>query len=376
MSTDPTPAATIMIVDDSPANLKLLGGLFREHGHKVRPFSKASLALRAAQQEAPDLFLLDINMPELDGYELCKLIKDNEALRPIPVIFLSTLQDLQDKVRAFEKGAVDYVTKQPFHFEEILARVNTHLRLRHLQSALESKNNELTANYQQLKRLEEMKESLTHMIVHDMRSPLTVILMALQSLNRPDAGLPSGELTNVEFAQNAATNLVDMTTTLLDIGRLESGKMPLDLSDQEMGLLARSCLDSLSILLKRFDVGLEKTGDLYVVRCDRSIITRVINNLLGNAAKFTPPGGEITLSLTQEENFIRTTIKDSGPGIAPSEQALVFDKFGQGSSGKKEQGTGLGLTFCRLAIEAHGGKIGLTCAPGSGASFWFTLPRS
>jgi signal transduction histidine kinase len=365
-----------MVVDDSPANLKLLGGLFRENGYHVRPFTQGALALRAAENEAPDLFLLDINMPEIDGYELCRRLKASPALKDIPVIFLSTLQDLGDKVKAFECGAVDYVTKQPFHFEEILARVGTHLRLRELQRALEQRNTELRNNIEQLKRLEEMKESLTHMIVHDMRSPLTVVMMAIDMLKREGTSVPPEDQSNMVAAYKAASTVVDMTNLLLDISRLESGKMPIDKQVQEISLLARGCIDSLSILLRPFDAGIEKVDDLYLANCDCGIIRRVINNLLGNAAKFTPPEGHITISLTREPGFIRVTVQDSGPGIPEEEQSLVFEKFGQGATGKKAQGTGLGLTFCKLAVEAHGGRIGVHSSPGKGAAFWFTLPEA
>jgi len=366
-----------MVVDDSTANLKLLGNLFREKGYLVRPFSKASLALLAAQKESPDLFLLDINMPEMDGYELCRRLKAIESLSSIPVIFLSTLQDLQDKVKAFECGAVDYVTKQPFHFEEIYARVHAHLRVRELQRDLEARNEDLRRNLEQLRRLEELKDNLTHMIVHDMRSPLTVIVMATQMLAKPETGLSPQDQSNIELAHNAAEHLVEMTTTLLDISRLEAGKMPLNLDDQELGILAKGCIDSLSILLRRFDTGVVRRSEgMLIARCDKTIVSRVLGNLLGNAAKFTPDKGRITISLAVEGDFIRISVTDSGPGIPKAEQAVVFEKFGQGGSGKKAQGTGLGLTFCRLAIEAHGGTIGVESEPGQGATFWFTLPRA
>lgn len=369
--------STIMVVDDSTANLKLLGNLFREKGYLVRPFSKASLALLAAQKEAPDLFLLDINMPEMDGYELCRRLKAIDSLSSIPVIFLSTLQDLQDKVKAFECGAVDYVTKQPFHFEEIYARVHAHMRVRELQRDLEARNEDLRRNLEQLRRLEELKDNLTHMIVHDMRSPLTVIVMATQMLAKPESGLSPQDQGNIELAHNAAEHLVDMTTTLLDISRLEAGKMPLNLDDQELGFLSKGCIDSLSILLRRFDTGVVRRSEgMLIARCDKSIVSRVLVNLLGNAAKFTPDKGRITVSLAVEGDFIRVSVTDSGPGIPKPEQALIFEKFGQGGTGKKVQGTGLGLTFCRLAIEAHGGTIGLESEPGKGATFWFTLPRA
>lgn len=373
--TTTTPIATIMIVDDSPANLSLLGGLFREHGYNVRPFTKASLALMGASKEAPDLFLLDINMPEMDGYELCRRLKGIPALAPIPIIFLSTLKDTEDKMKAFSAGAVDYVTKQPFHFEEILARVSTHLRLRELQRELENRNQKLQENYQKLKHLEEMKDSLTHMIVHDMRSPLTVVTMALDMVEQSGQLLEPQDKENLRSAYNAAFSLVEMTTLLLDIGRLESGKMPLNLEIHELSLLIKGCLQALAPLLAPYDLSFVHEDGLHVSNCDATVIQRIIQNLLGNAIKFTPKGAPISIHLDRAEGMLRIRIQDSGPGIPEEERSLVFEKFGQGQAGRKAQGTGLGLAFCRLAVEAHKGHIGVDCKPGQGACFWFTLPE-
>jgi len=368
--------ASIMIVDDSPANLSLLGQLFREKSYAVRPFSKPLVALRAAQIDPPDLFLLDVNMPEMDGYELCRKIKEVESLLKVPVIFLSTLQDQEDKLKAFESGGVDYVTKQPFHFEEILARVEAHLKLRELQRRFEAQNAELKKNYEQLKRLEEMKENLTHMIVHDMRSPLSVVHMSVQLLQDRAGEMDEVCRTNLDMAHRATDSLMEMTLLLLDIGRLESGKMPLDIQPMELSLTAASCLEDLSIVLRPFRVHLEKPDLMYPAMYDRAVVARVIRNLLGNAAKFTPEGGSISVVLSTQDGLVRVAVSDSGPGLPLEEQALIFEKFGQGRSEQKRMGTGLGLTFCKLAVEAHGGSIGVVSQPGQGATFWFTLPTA
>jgi len=375
MSEKPT-RASIMIVDDSPANLSLLGQLFREKSYAVRPFSKPLVALRAAQIEPPDLFLLDVNMPDMDGYELCRKLKEFESLVKVPVIFLSTLQDQEDKLKAFESGGVDYVTKQPFHFEEILARVEAHLKLRELQRRFEAQNAELTSNYEQLKRLEEMKENLTHMIVHDMRSPLSVVHMAIQMLQERASSMDEVCRVNLEMAHKATDALMEMTLLLLDIGRLESGKMPLDIQPMELSLTAASCLEDLAIVLRPFKVTLSKPDLMYPAMYDRSVVSRIIRNLLGNAAKFTPSGGSIRVELSTQDGLVRLAVVDSGPGLPLEEQALVFEKFGQGRSEQKKMGTGLGLTFCKLAVEAHGGSIGVNSQPGQGACFWFTLPTA
>src|SRR5436190_5857867 len=164
-------APDILIVDDTPANLQLLTGMLKDRGYKVRPAPNGRLALQAAQMQPPDLILLDINMPDVDGYEACAQLKASELLRDVPVIFISALDETLDKVRAFAVGGVDYVTK-PFQFDEVEARVSAHLRLRQLQLELQERNRDLQAVNEQLQRVQELRDNLTHMIVHDLRSPL------------------------------------------------------------------------------------------------------------------------------------------------------------------------------------------------------------
>jgi len=140
VSTDKTP--DILVVDDTPANLQLISGMLRSHGYKVRPVSSAALALQAAKAAPPDLVLLDINMPEMDGYEVCTQLKASDKTREVPIIFLSALHETIDKVKAFNCGGVDYISK-PFQFEEVEARVNTHLRLKSLREESEQRTRDL-----------------------------------------------------------------------------------------------------------------------------------------------------------------------------------------------------------------------------------------
>ncbi|MEI9893792.1 MAG: response regulator [Chthoniobacter sp.] len=164
------PAPDILVVDDTEANLQLLSGMLRERGYKVRPVPNGRLALQAAKSAPPDLILLDINMPDLDGYEVCAQLKRDERTASVPVLFISALNETMDKVLAFGVGGLDYITK-PFQFEEVDARVAAHLKLRRLQVDLEERNSELRRTNAELRRLQELRDNLTHMIVHDLRLP-------------------------------------------------------------------------------------------------------------------------------------------------------------------------------------------------------------
>ena len=164
----------MLVVDDTIENLRLLSDLLGEHGYEVRAVTNGRQALQAAEHDPPDLILLDITMPEMDGYEVCRRLRAGRASRDVPVIFLTALTDTADKVLAFDAGGVDYVTK-PFQFEEVLARVKTHVALRRAQSAL-------AESYARLRDLEQLRDDLVHMVVHDMRSPLTALLIRLRIL--------------------------------------------------------------------------------------------------------------------------------------------------------------------------------------------------
>ena len=358
---------SLLIVDDSPDNLRLLVGMLKGHGFKVRPAPSGELALAAAHREAPDLILLDINMPGMNGYEVCERLKADESLKAIPVIFISALDGVIDKVKAFGVGGVDYVIK-PFQFEEVEARVRTHLALRRQERQLQK-------DYDQLQELERLRDSLVHMIVHDMRSPLGGVLMALELLEKTPLSGESNNAKLLAVAKGAVTGLNEMTTQLLDISRLEAGQMPLDKKDQDLVAILRQTLESLTPMAAARRLKLQASESFPAV-CDRAIVSRVVANLLANAFKFTPPDGTVLVTLADETSHARVSVTDTGRGIASEHHQKIFDKFSQAELRNKRTGTGLGLAFCKLAVEAHGGEIGVESELGKGSTFWFTLPLS
>ncbi len=362
-----TKVANLLIVDDAPANLELLAGLLRRAGFRVRPVPSGELALQAARHELPDLILLDINMPGMNGYEVCVRLKADSALQAVPVIFLSALDDVLDKVKAFSVGGVDYVSK-PFQFEEVEARVRTHLALRRQECQLQE-------SLAQLKELETQRDGLVHMIVHDLRSPLSSILMFLDLLRDGAPMEPSQMAVLVRATGESATQMKALITQILDVSRLEAGQMPLKLEPHDLTQTLRTTLESLTALAGKRQVHLQ-APETTLFPFDEDLMSRVMANLLSNAIKFTPPTGEVRVAITHQAECVRVTVTDTGAGIAPEHHQKIFEKFGQAESGHKQVGTGLGLTFCRLAVAAHGGKIGLESQPGCGSTFWFTLPLS
>jgi two-component system, sensor histidine kinase and response regulator len=363
------PSGTILVVDDTPENLRLLVGFLKHQGYQVRPAPSGALALRAIEVEQPDLILLDINMPDMNGFEVGRRLKAQEATRDIPIIFISAMADTLDKVTAFSSGGVDYITK-PFQLEEVQARVETHLRLRRLQR-------ELGESYHQLQRLEDLRDNLVHMLVHDMKSPLATLGITLDLLKQ-DLGqrdILAQSLEDIQTAGACCARLLGMANELLEVSRLEAGELPINRQECDLGELARSVVASLQVGMPDRQAMVEAPA---VVRCscDVSLIRRVIENLVSNGLRHTSAGQVVHVEVSTTDHATRVMVHHEGPGIPVELQRRLFDKFGalEARRAQAYHSTGLGLAFSRLAVEAHGGQIGLESEPGKGNTFWFTLP--
>ena len=367
----PDSNTNILVVDDSPANLQLLVKLLQLEGYKVRPARSGAAAFTLLRDVRPDLILLDINMPEMDGYEVCRRLKQDERLRDIPVIFLSALHDTFDKVKAFQAGGVDYITK-PFQMEEMRMRMETHLRLARMKAELE-------AAEARLRESEEQHEMLTHLVAHDMRTPLFGIMGMAELVSDDPLVRQNAEIReNVGNIQDSARILVNLISDMLDIYKEECGgdlvhPVPVAVDD-----LVADAIKMLGGIAKRRPFVRQLLPEPVQVRCDRGLTVRVLVNLLGNAFRFTREGTTVTLTVAADADWVKVSVMDEGVGIAPEDRARLFQKFGQLEA--KEKGvrysTGLGLAFCRMVVEAQGGSIGVESAPGQGSLFWFTLPRN
>jgi len=359
--------ASVLVVDDTLENLRLLSRMLGEKGYEIRAVTNGRQALLAVEHDPPDLILLDINMPEMNGFEVCRRLKWQPASRDIPVIFLTALNDTADKVRAFEAGAVDFITK-PFQIEEVHARVRTHLELRR---ALR----QVAASYHALRTLEGLRDDLVHMIVHDMGSPLTAVLARLDAIKLSQTALDPEAREDLEATISSVVALTSMTHDLLDVSRLEAGRMPLRRSRCDVGLLAHEVCGSLGAFDSARGLHVETPGPVSL-DCDEALVRRVLQNLVGNALKHTPPGSPIRVVVANIPSRVRVEVHDSGAGVAPEDRQRIFEKFGtiEARRGRGYHSVGLGLTFCKLTVEAHGGAIGVDPATPSGSKFWFELP--
>ncbi len=356
---------TILVVDDERLLRLNMRAFLEDLGFRVVEAARGQEAIEACVKHSPQLILMDISMPEMNGFEACRRLKADPITAEPPVIFVSGLMRTEDKVKAFACGGVDYVTK-PFHFEEVQSRIQAHLEIHRQRKRLKEQ-------HEALQSLEKLRDNLTHMIVHDMRNPLTGIIGYLQIAIEELPSEASHISQLLEKVMLGTTRLSEMITQMLNMSRLESGSMPLNLNSCDVASLAKNAATTLQgrDVKRRF---LVTNPEPAFARCDSAIVERILENLLGNALRFTTDGGSIKIQVIKLKERVRIAVIDDGPGIPPEHQKSIFEKFGQIQGGLSGAGFGLGLAFCKLAVEAHQGEIGVESEPGQGCTFWFTLP--
>ena len=377
--TAPTPVADILIVDDTPNNLRLLSEMLSDNGYKVRKAPNGRWALQAVEIVPPDLILLDIRMPEMDGYEVCRRLKASSHACDIPVIFISALDDATDKVHAFEVGGVDYITK-PFQVHEVLARVSNHLNIQRLQQQLKAQNTQLQEEIRERQKAESGLRVFLHAVSHDLRNPVTGMSMVLNNLlsaaDTPDSiPIPRAVLDRMANSCDRQLNLIE---SLLETQHGEIWGISLDRQRLPLHTLTQNFVAEWQPMLQKRKATIEHRvpEDLPLLQFDRNQLWRVFENLLANALKHNPPGLNLTLSaqLDLDADCVRCTLADDGVGMTPEQCAQLFEPYTRGKSAKLMSGLGLGLYLCRQIVTAHGGDIGAVSQPGEGATFWFTLP--
>ncbi len=359
----------VLVVDDSPSNLQLLVKLMQLEGYKVRPARSGAAALALLQEIRPDVILLDINMPEMDGFEVCRRLKAEPLHRDIPVVFVSAMQDTRDKVKAFEAGATDYITK-PFQMEEVRMRIETHLHMARMKAELEVANRKL----QESERLHEM---LTHLVAHDMRTPLFSVMGMSDLLSLNTAVIKDPEASEfVADIHDSSLILVSLITDMLDVYKHDCGNALAHPKEVLFEEVIREAMKMLGGIARSHPFSKHLPEEPIPVRCDKNLTVRVLVNLLSNAFRFTAGTTPVTLSAAKDGAFLKVGVKDEGTGISGEDQARLFRKFGrlEGTEKSVRYSSGLGLVFCRMVVEAQGGQIGIVSAPGSGSLFWFTLP--
>jgi two-component system, sensor histidine kinase and response regulator len=371
----------IMIVDDNPANLKLLADMLRQQGHEVSSFPLGRLALVAAAKSPPDLFLLDITMPEMDGYEVCERLKSAVALSDIPVIFLSALTATLDKVKGFKAGGVDYISK-PFQFEEVHARVKTHLELYHLKRALKMQNerleeavtartHELAEAIQRLTILDRSKNEFLNLISHEFRTPLNGLLGAGELILKGMAPTKGNAELREMFKQSRRRILSILDDALLltqiDISGegFKSGQFSLH------AVLGRAIENASEFAGSRGVALVPPMDGPELVQGDEDLVARAFLALLETAVKFSARGGTVQLLSEVLRGSIRVTIESQWGTIPNPDLAKFFDILSLGGAVTNGGDLGLGPPVAHRIFSLFGASV--TVENRDPAGIWLTV---
>ena len=367
----------LLVVDDVETNRDVLSRRLERQGYAVATAENGRQALERLRADTFDLVLLDIMMPEMDGYEVLQRLKTDEALRHIPVIMISALSELDAVVRCIEMGAEDYLPK-PFNPILLKARIGACLEKKRARDRATHLFEQLQENYQHLQKLEKLRDDLTHMIIHDLRTPLNGMLLGMQALEL--GNLDEGQQQMLHITRRGGETLIGMINDLLDISKMESGAMQLERQEITVPDMIDAAVKQVTPLAnaKNLTLATELEPGLPRLAADEAKLLRTVVNLLSNAIKFSPAGGTVTVAVRPDNDpsLLLFSVSDTGEGIPSEAFGRIFEKFGQVESRQagRFMNTGLGLTFCKLAVEAHGGHIGVESAPGQGSTFGFTIP--
>jgi signal transduction histidine kinase len=376
-SESPTPKqGDVLVVDDDPRNRRLLEGYLLSEGYEVRLAEDGNEALEEAFRQAPDLILLDVMMPGMNGFEVCKTLKSNPATRLTQVMMVTALDGTPHRVEGLDGGADDYVSK-PVRREEFMAKVRSLLRARSLLMELEDARGILAERNEQLEELEALKETLIQTLVHDLKNPLAVIMGNLELLARVT---DESNARQIRRSRANADRMHRMILDLLDVAGLEEARFALKPGAVDTAALTREAVEEAGVSAETRGVSLEveTPRDECTVQGDNSVLRRVVDNLLANALEHSPSGSTVRAGVAQRDEGVEITLADEGTGIPEEHRDRIFEKYARlelKNSGVSAN-RGLGLTFCRLAVEAHGGTIWVEEAPGGGALFRVLLPAA
>ncbi|VXD15138.1 Signal transduction histidine kinase [Planktothrix serta PCC 8927] len=427
-----SPLADILIVDDIPDNLRVLSQVLLEQGYRVRKATNGQFALNSAQLMPPDLILLDVMMPELDGYDACRFLKADERTRDIPIIFITARDDIQSKLMGFEVGGLDYITK-PFDVEEVVVRVSTQLKISRLQKELQLQKNQLEQKNQQLEQevsdriaaqtqlqilnqeletkveqrtqelkqrnqelvslqkqleislkkeqsLSEMKSRLITTISHEFRTPLTVIMTSNELIKYKIEQQKTENLDrHINRVNESVKRIEQILNSAIVLAQAESNLIHFEPQSLNLDLFIKSLLeDWKSLEIQDHKIQLKVEGNHpQQFKADPNFLKQIIINLLTNAIRYSPEGGTIVVEMIYQPTQVVFKIQDQGIGIPESELDQVLEPFYRASNADSISGTpgaGLGLTVVKRLVELHQGTLTLHSILNQGTTVTLSFP--
>ena len=376
----PGSSPVILVADDVPANVELLFDQLHTLGYRTISAYDGPSAIAACFEQSPDLCILDVSMPAGDlgvdtrstGFEVCRRIKRDPRTSRIPVIFVTALNDTGDRVKGIEAGGDDFLTK-PHNRLVLGARVRSLLKLKAATDALEG-------SYRKLRELEKVRDDLMKMIVHDLKSPLTSVLATLEMLGDGDFGaLADLQRVAVGDAEGKAEDLLALIEDILEVARIEEAAVTLSYEPIAPAALLSELVHEWThrFQQEKTVASLNIDDETPIFEADKALLKRVFSNLIQNAVTHSSTPITLTLSVRKMPDGVLFTVADNGPGIPPEYHEVIFRKFGQvvGPNAPRVRSSGLGLTFCKLVVDLHGGMIWVKSKEGEGSSFYIQLPN-
>jgi two-component system sensor histidine kinase/response regulator len=358
---DVTRQPKILVVDDEPNNFDVIEVLLSKENYDLQYASSGLNVIQRLNRVNYDLMLLDIMMPDLDGINLCKQIKAQKEYTHIPIIMVTALDSKDDLANALLAGADDFISK-PLSGQELRARVKSMLRIKFAHDRIQS--------------LLSLREEMTHAIVHDLRNPITAILLANSGLELMQ--LPEPATKKVQRINSATHRLKNLVDNILILSKVEAGKLTLNQQTVDLCALSRQAINDFQVITvsKAITVMVDFSHPIINLKCDADLVRRTIDNLISNAIKFSPPNSIITISIKLLADRVEISVADQGKGVSSHLKQAIFQKYESYDVSSSVVAIGLGLSFCKTVIEAHGGEISVQDNQPRGAIFKITLPFS
>jgi len=361
--------ATILVVDDNAENRALAEATLTDDGYRVVLASGGEAGIAAFERERPDCVLLDVRMPGIDGPTACERIRALPGGNDVPIVFVTAQRDVETFDRALHAGGDDFLSK-PFRPNELIARVQAALKLRRLAAERSDLYAQVKQQRDDLQRLQLQKEQLVAFLVHDLKNPVNAIELHAELVLRDRDGSERSRRA-AEKIRDEGRALLRMITTLLDISKADEGRLAPARRRIELDMLIGGVINELEIRAHTSGVRLAREISTFTLSADPDLLRRVLENLVENAIRHAPEGSEVRVTARTADGGIELRVQDAGPGVPAEQRERVFERFVQAGGVSMRANRGLGLAFCKLAVEAHGGRIWIEDAsPGAAFCVW------